>query len=72
MIRILKLISSFKLAVVLMAALTLASCGRAGPPIKPSEAAIKQAKKDGIQAPEKPVPNSKNPDKRFVLDGLLE
>ncbi len=72
MIRILKLMASFKLAIALMAALTLASCGRAGPPIKPSDAAIKQAKKDGTPAPEKPVPNSKNPDKRFVLDGLLE
>ena len=72
MIRILKSMSSLKLAVVLMTALTLTSCGRSGPPIKPSEAAIKQAKEDGVPAPEKPVPNSQNPDKRFVLDGLLE
>jgi predicted small lipoprotein YifL len=72
MIRILKLMSSLKIVAMLVAVLALASCGRAGPPIKPSEAAIKKAKADGTPAPEKPVPNAQNPDKRFVLDGLLE
>jgi len=72
MIRILKFMSSAKVAIILIAALFLASCGRAGPPIKPSEAAIKQAKEDKTPVPEKPVPNNKNPEKRFILDGLLE
>ena len=72
MIRILKLLASAKLLTLLLVALVLASCGRAGAPLKPSEAAIEKAKADGTPKPEKPVPNSKNPDKRFVLDGLLE
>jgi len=50
----------------------LSACGRAGAPIKPSQAAINEAKANKQPAPRKPVPNEQNPEKRFVLDGLLE
>ncbi|MEM1039930.1 MAG: hypothetical protein AAGI12_10730 [Pseudomonadota bacterium] len=51
---------------------TLSACGRAGDPIKPSQAAINEAKASKQPTPNKPVPNEQNPEKRFVLDGLLE
>ena len=50
----------------------LASCGRRGDPLKPSEAAIAQAKKENRPVPDAPTPNGENPEKRFILDGLLE
>lgn len=58
---------------LLLAALacSLAACGRAGPPIKPSEAAAKRAAQNGETAPPAPTPNAQNPDKPFILDGLL-
>lgn len=58
---------------VLLVALTLVSgCGRRGDPLRPSEAAAQLAKEEKRPAPEKPVPNEKNKDKEFVLDGLLD
>ena len=60
--------------VVMMVAVAavLSACGRAGPPMKPSQAAIERAKEAKETPPEAPVPNSENEDKRFILDGLLE
>lgn len=55
-----------------LAASVLAACGRAGAPLKPSEAAIERAKENNETPPPAPVPNKNNPDKRFILDGLLE
>ena len=58
-----------------IAALTatlLAGCGRKGDPLKPSDAAIAQAKEEKRSAPDAPTPNKKNPGKRFILDGLLD
>lgn len=56
----------------LFGAVLLTACGRAGAPLKPSEAAREQAKANDQPLPPRPVPNAKNPDKRFILDGLLE
>ncbi len=50
----------------------LAGCGRKGPPIKPSEAAVQRAKENKEPAPQRPTPNAKNPEKKFILDGLLD
>ena len=50
----------------------LAGCGRKGDPLKPSDAAIAQAKEEKRPAPDAPTPNKKNTGKRFVLDGLLD
>ncbi len=61
-----------RILIILLAAFVLASCGRAGPPVKPSVAAADAAKANGEPAPEAPVANAQNPGKRFVLDGLLE
>jgi predicted small lipoprotein YifL len=68
------LTKKFGIIVVTMvaAAAVLSACGRAGPPIKPSQAAIERAKEAKETPPEAPVPNSQNEDKRFILDGLLE
>lgn len=63
---------SFRFIVLLAALSLLAGCGRAGPPIKPSEALAKKAKEEGEPAPEKPVPNARNPQKRFILDKLID
>ena len=52
-------------------AAALSACGRAGPPLKPSQAAAKQAKANGEPVPAAPTPNRANPDKSFILDGLL-
>jgi len=60
------------MTVMLTAALVLSACGRRGDPLKPSEAAIEAAKSEKRNVPSKPTANSKNPDKRFILDGLLE
>ena len=60
------------LSALLAALLLLTGCGRAGAPLKPSAAVAKQAKADGVPAPEVPTPNSQNPEKRFILDGLLD
>ena len=60
------------LAMLSIAALLLVGCGRAGDPLKPSEAARLQAKENKQPPPPKPLPNENNPDKRFILDGLLE
>ena len=57
---------------ILASSLVLSGCGRNGMPIRPSDAAIKQAKEDELPAPETPTPNANNPQKRFILDGLLE
>jgi predicted small lipoprotein YifL len=59
------------LAITLVAAM-LTSCGRAGSPLKPSEAARDRAKAENLPPPEKPVSNRDNTEKRFILDGLLE
>ena len=60
------------LAILLIAGSTMSGCGRAGAPLKPSEAEIQRAKAENRKPPEAPIPNRKNPDKRFILDGLLE
>ena len=60
------------LALLMIAGLVLAGCGRAGDPLKPSEAAIERAKEAKKPPPPSPLPNKDNPDKRFILDGLLE
>ena len=69
-----RLHSRTKMLVVLLAAcpIVLAGCGRKGPPLKPSEAAIQNAKANKQPAPDRPTPNSENPDKKFILDGLLD
>ncbi|MEL6967146.1 MAG: hypothetical protein AAGM04_07170 [Pseudomonadota bacterium] len=53
-------------------AIAVSACGRAGPPIKPSQAAIAAAKEEKRPAPARPVANAQNPDKKFILDGLLD
>lgn len=59
--------------VVLLATLfVVAACGRTGSPMRPSQAAVEQAKREKRAVPVAPTPNSQNPDKRFILDGLLE
>ena len=65
---------TFKTISVLIMVLPLAlyGCGRAGAPLKPSEAAIERAKANKEPLPEAPVSNSTNEDKRFILDGLLD
>lgn len=64
---------TFKMTIaILLSCAMLAGCGRRGDPLKPSEAAIAQAKKENRPAPDAPTPNKDNPDKRFILDGLLE
>ncbi|MEP2559079.1 MAG: hypothetical protein ABJH63_16645 [Rhizobiaceae bacterium] len=60
------------LVLLVAASALLSACGRVGPPLKPSEAAIQQAKDAGEEPPQAPTPNSENTEKRFVLDGLLE
>jgi len=60
------------LAAISIAALLLTGCGRAGDPLKPSKAARLQAKENKQPPPPAPLPNKNNPDKRFILDGLLE
>ena len=69
-----RLISRTSMLVVLMAAssIVLAGCGRKGPPLKPSEAAIQNAKANKEPVPDRPTPNSENPEKKFILDGLLD
>ncbi len=68
-----KIAQSIRIACLLILAISvLAACGRAGDPLKPSEAAIEHAKENKETPPPRPVPNKSNPDKRFVLDGLLE
>lgn len=62
----------FSVLLAVTSSLLLAGCGRKGAPLKPSEAAIEQAKKEERPAPEAPTPNASNPEKRFILDGLLE
>lgn len=57
---------------VLLSLAMLVGCGRRGDPIKPSEAAIQAAKKEKQPIPAAPTPNASNPEKRFILDGLLE
>ena len=57
---------------LVLAPALLIGCGRKGAPIKPSDAAIAKAKENKEPVPEKPIPNSENPDKKFVLDGLLD
>lgn len=59
------------LFVVCTMAVALCACGRAGAPLKPSEAAAAQAKANNEPAPVAPTPNSQNPDKPFILDRLL-
>ncbi len=61
-----------KVATLLLAALAVTACGRAGAPYTPSEGARIDAKEQGLPAPEAPVKNANNPEKRFILDGLLE
>ncbi len=52
---------------LVIAALALTACGRAGAPLSPYDVARKQAKKDGTPPPERPVK-----ERSFVLDGLLD
>lgn len=64
---------TFKMTIaILLSFAMLAGCGRRGDPLRPSEAAIAQAKKEERPAPAAPTPNGSNPEKRFILDGLLE
>lgn len=55
-----------------VALIVLSGCGREGPPIRPSDAAIVQAKEYKLPPPESPVPNAENEDKKFILDKLLD
>ena len=61
-----------KVTSLALAALVLAACGRAGPPYTPSEAARIEAKDKNLPVPAAPVANVNNPDKPFILDGLLD
>lgn len=58
---------SYSLIATLLAASMLTACGRAGAPLSPYEAKVKQAKEDKTPAPEKPAK-----DRPFILDGLLQ
>ena len=60
------------LIAALTASVLLSGCGRNGAPLRPSEAAIEQAKEEERPAPAAPTPNVQNQEKRFILDGLLE
>ena len=60
------------LTALIVAGALVVGCGRAGAPLKPSEALRQQAKENKQPLPPAPTPNEKNPGKRFVLDGLLE
>ena len=60
------------LVMMVAVAAVLSACGRASPPVKPSQAAIERAKEAKQTPPEAPIPNSQNEEKRFILDGLLE
>ncbi|MGI9355393.1 MAG: LPS translocon maturation chaperone LptM [Rhizobiaceae bacterium] len=60
------------LAALSIAALMLTGCGRAGDPLKPSQSSRLLAKENKQPPPPTPLPNKNNPDKRFILDGLLE
>lgn len=60
------------LVLLLAVSTILSACGRVGPPLRPSQAAIERAKEAGEEPPRAPTPNSQNEDKRFVLDGLLD
>ncbi|MEL6783228.1 MAG: hypothetical protein AAFO61_02245 [Pseudomonadota bacterium] len=59
-------------AFLLATSLLVSGCGRSGAPLKPSEAAAKEAKANNQPAPARPVPNNQNPDKPFILDRLLQ
>lgn len=60
------------LVLLLATLVAVAACGRAGSPLRPSQAAAEQAKLNKQAVPVAPTPNSRNTDKRFILDGLLE
>jgi len=64
--------SAFLFAALLILGGLLSGCGRAGAPIKPSQASIQKAKAEKRSTPEAPTANRNAPDKRFILDGLLE
>ncbi len=61
-----------KTIMLLIVVLTTTACGRAGAPYTPSEGARIDAKEQGLPMPEAQVRNANNPEKRFILDGLLE
>lgn len=63
---------SIRSVALVLALSVLAGCGRAGAPLRPSQAAVLEAKETGALAPRPVVPNAAKPDKRFILDGLLE
>ena len=66
-------LSNIVVTVTCIAALAVVTgCGRRGSPVTPSQAAIDQAKAEERPAPERPTPNAQNPDKGFILDGLLK
>ncbi|EFL88022.1 hypothetical protein [Ahrensia sp. R2A130] len=56
----------------IVALAVVTGCGRRGSPVTPSQAAVDQAKADKRPAPARPTPNSQNPEKKFILDGLLK
>lgn len=56
----------------ILALTLLAGCGRSGAPLKPSEAIAKKAKDNKQPILETRKPNSKNDEKRFILDSLLD
>ncbi len=59
-------IGSYTIVAVLVSAV-LVGCGRRGPPIAPSNVPLsEEEKKAGVER------KKKVPDKRFILDGLLE
>ncbi|MEM9732048.1 MAG: hypothetical protein AAF903_01025 [Pseudomonadota bacterium] len=60
------------LTLLLATSLLVLGCGRSGAPLKPSEAAVNEAKANNQPAPTPPTPNSQNPDKPFILDRLLQ
>ena len=57
----------FRLCIAILLPAFLVACGKAGPPIKPSQAAVNKAKESNETPPETP-----KKDRRILLDTLLE
>ncbi len=63
---------AFIVAALLIGAAVLSGCGRAGAPLKPSQAELERSKAENGSKSQAPIPNRENTEKRFILDGLLE